>query len=491
MCDNRRQTVFPMRLLRNCVAWVGGLSLLCSSVGAQPVELVLAGGTVVDVSAWGRSARDLPDAVVVIIEGKITAVGPRAEVPIPKNARVIDCAGKYLIPGMIDGFAGMNAQGQASAFLYMGVTTVVARSDAKSGHVNLAANPKPHLYLMDSIGTTDDWSLLIGQKGWTARLRQNGKPAELSPDDLARQLADTARLGTRVVWLGQNLTAANTQWIAAHAHQMGLVTYGEFAATPYRVGVEAGVDALVHMGRYELGAAPDELTRPLAQDPYGSAASTAYDYAAHVPTTDVRLRSYAKFLAQHHAALMPTLSTYFLRLPGHRNQWSEPAAELLDPSGLFNAPSRTTGELTYPIAQWARRLPGTTQRWMQEGQRKKADQDALRLWQVNQVLFSAGPHYLAGSGSPIDGAMPGIGEHVEMEMLVRLGLSPREALAAATNNYSLEFGWNELGQILPGRRADIVVVDGDPTVNIWNARRISAVVLEGNVLDREALLRMR
>lgn len=480
-----------MRLLRNCVAWVGGLSLLCSSVGAQPVELVLAGGTVVDVSAWGRSARDLPDAVVVIIEGKITAVGPRAEVPIPKNARVIDCAGKYLIPGMIDGFAGMNAQGQASAFLYMGVTTVVARSDAKSGHVNLAANPKPHLYLMDSIGTTDDWSLLIGQKGWTARLRQNGKPAELSPDDLARQLADTARLGTRVVWLGQNLTAANTQWIAAHAHQMGLVTYGEFAATPYRVGVEAGVDALVHMGRYELGAAPDELTRPLAQDPYGSAASTAYDYAAHVPTTDVRLRSYAKFLAQHHAALMPTLSTYFLRLPGHRNQWSEPAAELLDPSGLFNAPSRTTGELTYPIAQWARRLPGTTQRWMQEGQRKKADQDALRLWQVNQVLFSAGPHYLAGSGSPIDGAMPGIGEHVEMEMLVRLGLSPREALAAATNNYSLEFGWNELGQILPGRRADIVVVDGDPTVNIWNARRISAVVLEGNVLDREALLRMR
>ncbi|MDR3739351.1 MAG: amidohydrolase family protein [Terracidiphilus sp.] len=478
-------------MLRNCVAWVGGLSLLCSSVGAQPVELVLAGGTVVDVSAWGRSARDLPDAVVVIIEGKITAVGPRAEVPIPKNARVIDCAGKYLIPGMIDGFAGMNAQGQASAFLYMGVTTVVARSDAKSGHVNLAANPKPHLYLMDSIGTTDDWSLLIGQKGWTARLRQNGKPAELSPDDLARQLADTARLGTRVVWLGQNLTAANTQWIAAHAHQMGLVTYGEFAATPYRVGVEAGVDALVHMGRYELGAAPDELTRPLAQDPYGSAASTAYDYAAHVPTTDVRLRSYAKFLAQHHAALMPTLSTYFLRLPGHRNQWSEPAAELLDPSGLFNAPSRTTGELTYPIAQWARRLPGTTQRWMQEGQRKKADQDALRLWQVNQVLFSAGPHYLAGSGSPIDGAMPGIGEHVEMEMLVRLGLSPREALAAATNNYSLEFGWNELGQILPGRRADIVVVDGDPTVNIWNARRISAVVLEGNVLDREALLRMR
>ena len=480
-----------MRLLRICLAWAGGLSLLCTSISAQPVELVLAGGTVIDITAWGRSAKDISDAVVVITEGKITAVGPRSEVAIPKNARVVDCSGKYLIPGMIDGFAGINSQGQSSAFLYMGVTTVVARADAHRGRIDESAAPRPHIYLIDSVGTTDDWSQLIGQKGWTAKLRQNGKPAELSPDDLARQLADTARLGTRVIWLGQNLTAANTQWIVTHARQMGLVTYGEFAATPYRVGIEAGVDALVRMGRYELGAAPDELTRPLAQDPYGSAASTAYDYAAHVPTTDVRLKNYARFIAQHHAALMPTFSTWFLRLPGHRNLWKEPAAELIDPAGLFNAPDRTTGELTYPISPWFRRLPASTQRWMQEGQRKKADQDALRLWQINQVIFSAGPHYLAGSGSPVDGAMPGIGEHVEMEMLVRLGLSPREALAAATNNYSLEFGWTELGQIAPGRRADIVVVDGDPTVSIWNARRISAVVLEGSMLDRDALLRAR
>jgi hypothetical protein len=455
------------------------------------VEIVLAGGTVVDVSAWGRSAKDIPDAIVVISEGRITAVGSRNEVQLPKNARVIDCTGKYLIPGMIDGFAGLNSQGQASAFLYMGVTTVIARASARNGRVDTTANPRPHLYLMDSVGTTDDWSQLIGQKGWTAKLRQNGKPTELSPDDLSRQLADTARLGTRVIWLGQNLTAANTQFILSHAHQMGLVTYGEFAATPYRVGIDDGVDVLVHMGRYELGAAPDELTRPLAQDPYGSAASTAYDYAAHVPTTDVRLKNYAHFIAQHHAALMPTFSTYFLRLPGHRNLWKEPAADLVDPAGLFNAPDRTTGEMSYPISQWFRHLPSSTQRWMQEGQRKKADQDALRLWQVNQVLFSAGPHYLAGSGSPADGAMPGIGEHVELEMLVRMGLSAREALAAATNNYALEFGWTELGQIAPGRRADIVILDADPTDSIWNVRRISAVLLDGNFIDRDALLRTR
>jgi imidazolonepropionase-like amidohydrolase len=46
-----------------------------------------------------------------------------------------------------------------------------------------------------------------------------------------------------------------------------------------------------------------------------------------------------------------------------------------------------------------------------------------------------------------------------------------------------------LGEIAPGRRADIVVLDADPAVNIWNARRINTLILEGNVVDREALLK--
>jgi imidazolonepropionase-like amidohydrolase len=78
--------------------------------------------------------------------------------------------------------------------------------------------------------------------------------------------------------------------------------------------------------------------------------------------------------------------------------------------------------------------------------------------------------------------------HTELELLVRLGHSQREALAAATNNYSLQFGWNELGLIAPGRRADILVLDADPTESIWNVRRISGLILNGNVIDRKSLL---
>jgi hypothetical protein len=453
--------------------------------------MALVGGTVVDVSEWGGSAKDLPDAVVVLRDGRITEVGSRMAVTIPKGARVIDCTGKYIIPGLIDGFAGMNSQGQASAYLYMGVTTVVAVSDLHRGVVDFAASPSPHLYLMDSVGSSDNWSLLAKRPEWVLKLRVLDHPRELSPEETLRQLNDTARLGTRAIWLGPNITAANAQWVIARAHQIGLAVYGEFVSTPYKVAIEAGVDALPQMGRYELGVIPDELQRPLAEDSAGASALTAYDYAEHLPPTHLQVREFASFLARHHAALMPTFSISFSLLPDHRNLWKEPAAALLDPARVYEPANRATGEMDYPLAPWARRLPPMGQRYIQEGQRKKAEQSALRLWRINETLFAAFPHYLAASGAPVRGALPGIGMHTELELLVRLGLSPREALAAATNNYSLQFGWNELGLIAPGRRADILVIDGDPTVNIWNVRRISGLIIDGNLVDRERLLSQR
>jgi hypothetical protein len=504
VCDNPRKTFLsismnPIRLLSLGVvgsllaavlAWAQAPPSLAPRI-APTVPLVLAGGTVVDVTDWGDSAKDIQDAVVIVRDGRVTNVGSRMEVSIPKGARVIDCTGKFLIPGLIDGFAGMNSQGQANAYLYMGVTTVVAVSDARRGFVDFSASPSPHIYPMDSVGSTDGWSRLASRPGWANKLREGAHPSELSTDDTVRQLTETARLGTRAVWLGPDLTAANVQWIIARAHQLGLATYGEFVATPYSVGIEAGVDALVHMGRYELGVIPDELQRPLVEDFEGSAAATAYDYTERLPPTNPHVLAYARFLASHHAALMPTFSIFYAQLPGHRNLWKEPAAALLDPARVFDPADRASGEMDYPFPSWAHRLPAYLQRWMEEGQRKKADQSVLRLWRINEALFSAYPHYLAASGAPVEGALPGISIHAEMELLVRLGLSPREALAAATNNYSLQFGWKELGQIAPGRRADILVVDGDPTQDIWNARRISGLIMDGNLIDRAGLLRLR
>jgi len=458
---------------------------------ASPVPTVLVGGTVVDVSNWGDSARDIPGAIVVIQGKQITDVGLPGAIDVPKGARIIDCTGKFIIPGLIDGFAGMNSQAQANANLYMGVTTVVARADSEHGFIDFSAQPSPHIYPIDTVGVTDNWSLLARRPEWVSKLREGAHAVELSPEDTARQMEDTKRLGTRVLLLTPHLTAANSQWIIARAHDMGLATYGIFVSTPYRVGVEAGVDALVHMDRYDLGVIPDELQTPLVDDPDGPAAATAYDYSERIPPTDPRLRDYAHFLATHHAALLPTFSLYYVELPGHRDLWKEPAAALLDPERMFHPTDRATGEMMYPLPAWSHRLPAIAQHWMEEDLQKKASQSALRLWRINESIFSAFPHYLAGSGSDAMGTMPGISLHTELELLVRLGLSPREALAAATENYSLQFGWNEIGLVAPGRRADVLVVDGDPTVNIWNARRISTLIVNGEVLDRDSLLHLK
>jgi hypothetical protein len=506
LCDNPRKTCLSMRLslkILTCLmcvtfaAAVGSVAAWAKAASqaqgnaSSSVPLVLAGGTLVDVTGWGHSAHDLQDAVVIVRDGRITEVGTAAEVVIPKGARVIDCTGKFILPGLVDGYAGMNSQGQANANLYLGVTTVVVRNDHEHGQIDFSANPRPHLYAIDSVGATDNWSLLAKHTEWQGRLKEGKRSAELSPEDTNAQLNDTARLGTRVVLLGHRITAANTQLIIARAHQLGLVTYGEFVATPYTVGVEAGVDNLLHMEDYDLGVVPDELQRPLVEDPDGPSASTALDYSQRLPPTDSHVRAYAQFLSAHHAALMPTFSLNYVDLPGHRNLWKEPAAAILDPARMSNPSNPATGEMDYPLSYVPRHLPAVGQRWFEESLRRKATQDATRMWLINETIYMAYPRYLAASGAPVDGTMPGISLHTELELLVRLGLSPREALAAATNNYALQFGWNELGLVAPGRRADIVVVDGDPTANIWNARRISGVIVDGEIVDRDALLKVK
>ncbi len=490
-----------MRFSRYCVLCLFEPALVCALAWTQaqvppptppapaPAPLVLTGGTIVDVTHWGDSANDLQNAVVIVVNGQITAVGPADQVPVPKDAQVIDCTGKFLIPGLIDGFAGMNSQAQANANLYMGVTTVVARADAERGFIDFGAHPSPQVYPIDSVGVTDNWSLLARRPEWVGKLRAGAQPVELSPQDTAIQMVDTAKLGTRVLFLGPTVTAANAQWIIERAHEMHLVTYGDFVATPYGVAVQAGVDALLHMDHYLLGVLPTELQTPLVDEPQGPAAITAFDYSQRIPPTDLRLRNYAHFLAASHTALMPAFSLYYVELPDHRNLWKEPAAVLLDPRRMYHPTNPASGEMDYPLPSWARHLPGPAQRWLEADEQKKADQSAMRLWRINETIFSAFPHYLAGSGADAMGAMPGVSLHTELELLVRLGLSPREALAAATNNYELQFGWNDIGQIAPGRRADILVVDGDPTVDIWNARRISTLILDGVLIDRPSLLK--
>jgi len=106
-----------------------GLALMSSAGSTSYAEdgtaqgtIALVGGTLIDVSNSGHSARDIPNSVVVLRAGKIEAAGPASVVKVPKDAKAIDYRGTYILPGLVDGFAGLNSQAQANAWLYMGVT---------------------------------------------------------------------------------------------------------------------------------------------------------------------------------------------------------------------------------------------------------------------------------------------------------------------------------------------------------------------------------
>ena len=94
----------------------------------------------------------------------------------------------------------------------------------------------------------------------------------------------------------------------------------------------------------------------------------------------------------------------------------------------------------------------------------------------------------AGTDTPIGLAIPGFSLHSELEMLVRAGLSPMEALQSATLRPAEFFGLDDVsGSIRPGNQADLVLLDADPLQDISNTRRIYAVVSKGQVLMEKDL----
>ena len=446
----------------------------CAQGGKAQPAIALVGGTLIDVSSFGHSTHDIADAVVILRAGKIEAVGPASKVKAPKHARVVDCRGTYILPGLVDGFAGLNSQAQANATLYMGVTTIVGSQDDRRGMLKFDAHPSPHIYPLDSAGLTDDYSLLIRLPGWKDKLKEGNDSAELSEEDATAQVVEAARRGTRVIWLGHSLTATHTKVIISECHRLGLITYGEFISTAYADGLRDGVDVLLHMTRYELGLVPARLQQALVKvkDPDGPALEPAYEYLRQLDSSDPSITAYGDQIRAAHTALMPTLSLGYLLSPGHRNLWKESAASILDSHDLHQPPDAATGEMKFASEQ--------------EHERRIANE--AHFWSINRTLQATHPLYLAASGTSALGTMPGISMHTELELLVRLGLTPRESLAAATSNYSERFGWHELGLVEAGRRADLLLLAADPTVDISNTRKIQSVILDGIVLDRDVLI---
>jgi len=128
---------------------------------------------------------------------------------------------------------------------------------------------------------------------------------------------------------------------------------------------------------------------------------------------------------------------------------------------------------------------------LDEGEKTSAAASARRLVvaQANaKRLNDAGILLVAGTDAPSPGLIQGEGLHRELELLVEAGLSPLRAISAATKNAAMlmraKAGW---GTLEPGKRADLVLVDGRPDRRIGDTRRIRLVIQRGRIVDRAAL----
>jgi len=415
-------------------------AILAASASGEPRPLVLAGGTIVDVSDSGRKTADVRDAVIVMRGGKIVAAGPRKTTKIPAGAKVIRIDGAYVVPGLNDVFAGLNSQAQANAYLYMGVTSIVGSDEpgGRRGALFTKARPSP-------------------------RIRRLGVVS--SPDEVDKLAKD----GAAVLLLYYPLLPDQTRVVVRHARELGLATIGEMGKTTYSEAIEAGVDAFVHSSRYSLELASHEVRSAVAKEPFGPSRTVFYQFLADLNPDDERVAKWSTRLAQSHAALIPTLSLYYLELPNHDNPWKEKIAAILDPKDIHLPADRATGQAPKPPGIPAGLSPN--------------------IVRIEERYRRAGAHYLAGSGTSAFGTLPGISLHNELRMLTDIGLTPRQALAAATSNVGDDFHWATVGQVKQGFDANLLVVDDNPAADIRNLKKIRLVVLNGEVVDRQALLK--
>src|SRR4051812_6431724 len=202
------------------------LGVIVASAQGQPSRVIaLVGGTVVDVSAFGPSPRDLADAAVVVENGRITAVGSRRSTVVPRGAEVIDATGKFIVPGLHDVFSTIDNQAYANALLYMGVTAIVGLDEpgpnTRRGALFTKANPSPRIYRLAALQGYDG-SGLTPPPATVADLLERGR--KRSVEELITLVDDLARDGNKVLLLHYTLVPEQLRAVAAHARKIGLAT---------------------------------------------------------------------------------------------------------------------------------------------------------------------------------------------------------------------------------------------------------------------------
>jgi len=457
------------------------VSLLAVSIAAQaPIpsaDVAIVGATIVDVSDAGRAKGDIENSIVLISRGRIAEVGDRQHVRLPPHAHVVDAKGAFLIPGLIDAYGAMRNAHFADAYLYEGVTTVMvplAPDDAMIDGETTVFRPAsgPSLVTSTPISGYSTNGDIAHAHPWTAH-RTEDQRASLAT--LKTEIANAAAQGSQVVAVDQDVWPDQLDAIVAEAHRLGLAVSAQPAFTTYPYAAHAGVDVFARNDRYTLAATRAQDFLAYSDDPVGPGSRPAVRAVCQADALGARIDDFAAQLSGTHTALMPILSMEATADDvGGPNPWSLRSSIFVTPGDLDNPVDPKTG-----VRPYLEQHPADRER-LQACARSKQS--------IDRRLHAGGAIYVAGTSVPSYGVMPGGGLHEELRRLGEIGLTPREALAAATSNAADALRLSDRGRIEAGRRADLVVLSADPRVDIGAVDAIREVLIEGRRVDRDALM---
>ena len=443
---------------------------------AEPADLVITDVTVVDAENGARAGQ-----TVVVDDGRITSVAPSGDGAV-EAVEVVDGSGRYLIPGLWDFHVHLSyderfTDAMPALFLRHGITSI----RDTGGWVE---NVRPVVERMEAEGATAPrvfWAgpLLDGE--FVVYDGENRPPlgiANPDPETARENVARLAEAGVDFLKVYEMVTPEVFDAIVSAAEERGLPVDGHVPLS--MTADEAGprMTSMEHLRNVELACAAgsDELL---------AARRSILANTDGMPGADLRSRLHGEqrlpAVAAYDearcdevlAALENTIQVPTLRLnalgiqaPWQRDDWEEALARL--PAEAEEAwRAETMGEGGAPA--------------------RDTTFGAWSLFLVEE-MHQAGVPLGAGTDTPIGYALPGYSLHSELAMLVRAGLTPREALRAATVRPAEFFGLQaEMGTVETGMLADLVLLSANPLEDIEATRGVEAVVTRGELLTLEEL----